>query len=71
MVENTSPVRSRALRTGRPDGSSTQAHYVVYWTDEDTGRHTAHVLASSEQDVRDALEPYIGSNTLQIKQVGV
>lgn len=68
MVQHITPIR-RAPRPGRPDGMSTLGEYVARWTDEDTGPHTAHVRAGSEQDVRDQLDPLIGSNTLIIRKV--
>jgi hypothetical protein len=59
----------RTPRQGRPDGASEIARYVARWTDENTGRHTVELLATSEQDVRDQLEPYISSNDMVIRKV--
>lgn len=62
------PIR-RAPRQGRPDGTSETGRYVARWTDEDTGTHVAEIEATSEQAVRDTLEPYVGSNSLTIRKV--
>lgn len=59
----------RLPRLGRSDGTSEQGMYAVRWTDEDTGPHTAMIPAQDEQQVRDLLEPLIGSNTLVIRKV--
>lgn len=68
MVQNITPIR-RAPRPGRADGTSEIARYAVRWTDEDTGPHTAEVLAYDAQDVRDQLEPLVGSNSMVIRKV--
>jgi hypothetical protein len=68
MVQHITPIR-RAPRQGRPDGTSELARYAVRWTDEDTGPHTAEVLAYDAQDVRDQLEPLVGSNDMVIRRV--
>jgi hypothetical protein len=68
MVQRVTPIR-RAPRPGRPDGTSETALWAVRWTDEDTGPHTAQVRAESEQDVRDQLEPLVGSNDMVIRKV--
>lgn len=66
MVEHSTPIRR--ARPGRPDGTSEVGVYVVRWTDEDTGPHTAQVSATSAQVVRDQLEPLVGA-TLDIRRV--
>lgn len=68
MTRHIVPIR-RAPRPGRPDGTSRAAQFAVRWTDEDTGPHTATVQATSEQDVRDQLEPLVGSNSMTIRKV--
>lgn len=69
MVEqNLTPLR-RSRRIGRPDGSSLRARFVARWTDEDTGPHEALIEADSEQNVRDLLAPYVGSNDLTIRRL--
>lgn len=68
MVQNATPIR-RAPRPGRTDGTSEAATWAVRWTDEDTGPHTATVRAEDEQDVRDILEPLVGSNSMIIRKV--
>ncbi len=68
MVQHVTPIR-RAPRPGRADGTSEAAVWAVRWTDEDTGTHTATVRAEDEQDVRDALEPLVGSNSMTIRKV--
>lgn len=68
MVQHVTPIR-RAPRPGRADGTSEIGRYAVRWTDEDTGIHVAEVLAYDEQDVRDQLEPLVGSNSMVILRV--
>lgn len=68
MVQNITPIR-RAPRPGRADGTSEAATWAVRWTDEDTGPHTAIVPGISEQDVRDQMEPLVGSNDMVIRKV--
>lgn len=68
MVEHATPIR-RAPRPGRSDGTSEQGRYVARWTDEDTGPHEVVLSAGSEQEARDALDPYVGSNSLTIRRV--
>jgi hypothetical protein len=68
MAHRVTPIR-RAPRPGREDGTSEIGRYAVRWTDENTGPHTAEVLAHSDQDVRDQLEPLIGSNDMVIRKV--
>lgn len=68
MVQHITPIR-RAPRPGRPDGSSEVGRYVARWVDEDMGQRTATVEATSEQAVRDQLDPLVGSNTLTIRKV--
>lgn len=68
MVQNITPIR-RAPRPGRADGTSEAATWAVRWTDEDTGPHVALVSGVNEQDVRDQLEPLVGSNSMVIRKV--
>lgn len=68
MVQHITPIR-RAPRPGRADGTSEIARWSVRWVDEDTGPHTAEMLAYDEQDVRDQLEPLVGSNSMVIRKV--
>lgn len=68
MVQNITPIR-RAPRPGRADGTSEAATWAVRWTDEDTGPHVALVSGVDEQDVRDQLEPLVGSNSMVIRKV--
>lgn len=68
MVEHATPIR-RSPRPGRPDGTSEQGRYVARWVDEDTGPHEVCLSAGSEQEIRDVLEPLIGSNSLIIHRV--
>jgi hypothetical protein len=68
MPQNVTRIR-RAPRPGLPDGTSEPGVYAVHWTDEATGPHRAVVRAQTEQDVRDQLEPLIGSNDMVIRKV--
>ena len=68
MTQHVTPIR-RAPRPGRTDGTSEIGRYSVRWIDENTGPHTAEVLAYSDQDVRDQLEPLIGSNDMVIRRM--
>ena len=68
MVQHITPIR-RAPRQGRTDGTSELGRYAVRWTDEDTGPHTAELLAYDAQDVRDQMEPLVGSNDMVIRRV--
>lgn len=70
MVEQNHENRVRARRTGRTDGTSEPGRYVARWTDEDTGPHEARMTATSEQAVRDVLDPYVRSNDLTVHKVG-
>lgn len=69
MAQGTCRERGRAVRPGRPDGTSVKARFVATWKDDDTGPHEVRMTAASEQEVRDEIEPYIGNNTLKIRRL--